>query len=330
MNFMLRKYRTRFFADRRDTSQQLALAHQLQMVIRHFVIPPLAVTGVICNLLIVIVLRRDKSLNRTTRFLLQMLTIADSVFYVFLPFHPQLGFIYEYPLSFSNLELFSVLVLSNGSQTAAAWMTVVVTYHRYVAVSRPLHARHYITMSRARFTVASVWIVSILISFLIIFFDFLRPGFRIFGTIRLLPIVASLSLLLTNWLPMSLTVFFNIQLILEMRRSRKFRSQQLPSRNNNDNRLDNNSRHVTVTMTVIIIVYLVCQLPSAIFETLNLINYVTSGSVAFGSRTYSIFGRLLRVCGFLLIVINSFADCVTYFLMGKRCREILINTLFCR
>jgi hypothetical protein len=38
--------------------------------------------GFICNLLIVVVLGRDKTMNKTTRFLLQMLALADIMFYV--------------------------------------------------------------------------------------------------------------------------------------------------------------------------------------------------------------------------------------------------------
>jgi hypothetical protein len=50
-----------------------------------------------------------------------------------------------------------------GSQAIASWTAVIVTYQRYVAVSRPLHARQYITTSRARVAVVVVWIGSFII-----------------------------------------------------------------------------------------------------------------------------------------------------------------------
>lgn len=51
----------------------------------------------------------------------------------------------------------------SASQTNVAWMAAIVTYQRYVAISRPLHARQYITMSLARVAIAVVWIGSIII-----------------------------------------------------------------------------------------------------------------------------------------------------------------------
>jgi hypothetical protein len=71
-------------------------------------------------------------MNKTTRFLLQMLTIADSVFYVFFPFHHDFGFFGFFDLlRLLGYKFFLLIVciqaLSIGSQMATAWMTVIVT-----------------------------------------------------------------------------------------------------------------------------------------------------------------------------------------------------------
>lgn len=97
----------------------------------------------------------------------------------------------------------------------------------------------------------------------------------------------------------------------------------------NDNRAVNTSRRLTVTMTVIVIVYLVCQLPSAIVKTVWVIDtYIYS--LFHGFQLRALLFHLVTVTGACLIVINSLVDCVTYVLMGKRFRQILINALFCR
>jgi hypothetical protein len=211
---------------------------------------------------------------------------------------------------------------------AAAWVAVVVTYYRFVAVSRPLHARQSITMSRVQFVVASVWMGTAIIYVPNIVHWLLRLYVinRKVNTAKI--VVSVLQLLFINWLPISLTMFFNIRLILEVNNSRTIREQLLPSRDNSDNRAANNSRRVTVTMTVIIIVYLVCQLPSAIIETLRFIDsYII---MLFHVRQAVVFYSVSMETGICLIVINSLSDCVTYFLMGKRSREILISVLSCR
>jgi hypothetical protein len=205
---------------------------------------------------------------------------------------------------------------------ASAWVAVVVTYYRFVAVSRPLHARLYITMSRVKFVIASVWICTA-----ILYIPFI--AFRLFF-LRLNiteALFTCLQLLFSSWLPISFTIFFNIRLIFEVNNSRTFCVQQLPSRDCTDNRSVNNRRRVTVTMTVIVIVYLVCQLPSAIIGTISVIDSFMIE--LFRDNLGLLFYNIGVDAGVFLIVINSLFDCVTYFLMGKRCREILSSALFC-
>jgi hypothetical protein len=72
---------------------------------------------------------------------------------------------------------------------------------------------------------------------------------------------------------MSLTVFLNIRLIVVIRRSRTFVGQQLASSGNNDSR-NASSNRVTVTLLVILIVYLVCQLPMTAVQVLTVINEI--------------------------------------------------------
>lgn len=73
-------------------------------------------------------------------------------------------------------------------------------------------------------------------------------------------ITSIIKLIIAYWLPLLLTVYFNISLIIATRRSNAFRRQQFQSEAD-DNRMSDNSRRVTMTMIAIVIVYLVCQLP---------------------------------------------------------------------
>lgn len=111
-------------------------------------------------------------------------------------------------------------------------------------------------MSRTRFIVASVSIGSALRTtfsidvFTVVFFLFWRYT-RIATDVK--------RQLFMNWFSISRATFFNIQVILEMRYSGKFRTQQLPSHDNNGNRAVRNGPRLTVTMVVIVKEYLVCQ-----------------------------------------------------------------------
>jgi hypothetical protein len=92
--------------------------------------------GLICNLLIVFVLGRDKSMNGTTRFLLQQLALVDVVYYNVL--HPVRAAICKYDRLFNYhyalhrfyyvpscrrylVKLF-IVDLPMVSQTTTAWM----------------------------------------------------------------------------------------------------------------------------------------------------------------------------------------------------------------
>jgi hypothetical protein len=291
-----------------DEDNLRVLKKNVAIVTRLYVTMPLVFVGFVCNLLIVVVLGRDKSMNKTTKFLLQILALADIIYYVF----RQIADIVEEQLLNSSSLRSTVYTLEQASQLITSWMAVTVTYQRYVAVSRPLHARQCITTSRTRVAVVVVWIGSFII------IPLLNYGYyHEFVHFYLYKIIFLCTVLL---LPISLTVFLNIRLIVVVRRSRTFVGQQLSSGGNNDSR-NASSNRVTVTLVVILIVYLLCQLPMATVQVLFVIH---EWSCLFW---YDVIAWELCSC---LIVVNSLADCVTYCIMGKRFRQILFRELLCR
>jgi hypothetical protein len=216
-----------------------------------------------------------------------------------------------------------------------------------MAVSRPLVARRFNTKSRARATVVFIWISSIAVYIpkpYTIVSQHVQTNFEMgfhspkdlcynllgFQVDSLLKVHHILHLILTYWLPLIITVFLNIRLVVDTRRAEAFRMQlQPPSR---DGRAKNKSHRVTVTLVTIVIVFIVCQLPLAVIDSLE---EAVSYHIYFVRATFLSSGKrfdvyIARYVGITLVVINSSADCVTYFLMGKRFREILVRTLLCR
>jgi hypothetical protein len=275
---------------------------------------------------IVIVLRRDKTMNRTTRFLLQMLALSDVMFYVLRPLIDVME-LFSKHMEWSEVY-FTLDSLLSASQTITAWMTVIVTYQRYVAISRPLHAHQYVTMSRARAAVAVVWISSI-----IIYSPFCCLELIFYENWELIRCVYYVIIIVTVFaFPMSMTVLFNIRLIVVTRKSIAFVRQNLPRgftyTDNSDNRIASSRLRVSVTLIVIVIVYLVCQLPMTAVEILTAI--VHSGLIDPSFCDYHWFRLSLLIAyntSLCLIVVNSLADCVTYCIMGKRFRQSLLRKL---
>jgi hypothetical protein len=215
----------------------------------------------------------------------------------------------------------TVYFLAEASQAIASWTAVIVTYQRYVAVSRPLHARQHITTSRARVAVVIVWIGSFIIC-LPFRYVVHHDSFPFYLYVIIFTCIVFL-------LPMSLTVFLNIRLIVVVRRSRTFVGQQLASGGNNDSR-NASSNRVTVTLIVILIVYLVCQLPMVVvifLAEIGIRDVDIHNCAAHHTVYYHALAGEISAC---LIVVNSLADCVTYCIMGKRFRQFLIRELLCR
>lgn len=298
-----------------------------------YVIVPLCGIGLVCNLLIVLVLGQDKSVSSMMRFLLQQLTLADCLFYVTCPLAEMSRNVDELRWQRNETLMTVLTTLSDASQTIAMWVAVVVTYQRYMAISRPVNALQYNKLSQARVAVGVVWISSILFNVpaLVIENRSLGPMLKRlrFSRRYLRYINFAVNTVFTVWLPISLVVFFNIRIIGAVRKSNALHKRQhLP----NNSHVISNDRRVTVTLITILFVFMACQIPSAAFLTIFKFTQLTGNYKMFPGISVAKLVMLLymglssSVC---LIVINSLADYITYLLMGKRFRQNLIRSLLC-
>ena len=241
---------------------------------------PLLLVGLCCNLLSFLVLRRDKSMKHTTRFLLQMLAFADSMFLLIYP---------AYDLMLSKKWLPTECSISYARvctdclapivHAASVWMVVIVTTERYVAVcwSR-LAARNiaaHITMFRVRIAVGVVWISLFIMNIPIcIKMGALKRDSSCFLTHTDLIHVTRENLLWYDFifklfivflLPLSLLLLFNFCIIRAIRRSSDV-TRQLTSCVVTDRRQTSSiERRCTWMMIAVITVFIVCQLPQALY-----------------------------------------------------------------
>ena len=101
---------------------------------------PLALAGVALNLLSLWVWQGDKSYNATT-FLFKYLAVSDSLC------------LFTLVLFVSRLDAVMrevVLPISNVSQRVSVHTTLLVAVTRWLAVTRPLHARSLLSAGRVR------------------------------------------------------------------------------------------------------------------------------------------------------------------------------------
>ena len=139
-----------------------------KLVVEVYIVLPLCVFGMSGNILSIIVLGKDRTVRKTTGFLLQMLALADTVYLTTCLFFQTLNTITKHSSWIPGLrhgwpymEPY-VWPCASIAQTAAVWLVVVVTADRYITICRPLHAPQYSTMSRIRRAVIIVWCFSII------------------------------------------------------------------------------------------------------------------------------------------------------------------------
>jgi hypothetical protein len=294
-----------------------------------------------------LVLGQDKTIGSFTKFSLEVLTLFDAKFCLH-----QINIAFLFILNkFTDAELpvcldfflFVINGVSEYSQTVTAGLAVIVTFQRYMATSRLLSTRQLKTLTR------TVIVVVLICSFIIYIPDLLHDVTRAMieylnvgrKTIIILDQfleqlndlevkVIVIKLILAYWLPLLLTVNFNVGLIVAIHRSSTFRWLQLQP-GADDNRKNKSSRRVTMTVIKVVIVYLVCQLPMTVIRSWQAYRLVTVNYVGceFVVKQHDCITPLYDI-SLCLTIISSLTLRFIFFLSGTRFRQLLIRTLLCR
>jgi len=138
-----------------------------RIVVYIYIVGALCAFGIAGNVLSIVVLGRDRTIRRTTVFLMQMLAVADASFLVSCLFadmlHTAVKFTDWLPVAVRRGWLYVVRyfgLMTSVTWTASVWMVVLLTADRYIAICRPLHAAQYSTLPRLRRAVAVLWVLA--------------------------------------------------------------------------------------------------------------------------------------------------------------------------
>jgi len=342
----------------RDVDFDVTL-RQYKVAIEVFVVGTLCALGLAGNLLSIVVLGRDHSIRRTTGFMLQMLAVADAVYLVACLSYQTLNCVVKFtdwlPADVGRrwpyVEAYA-WPLASVAQTATVWLVVVVTADRYIAICHPLHAAHYSTMTRVRRAVATVWIFAASYNLPRFFERVVDVSVAANSTT---PDVTSSELVAVTssrpetvvsvqrtalrehpvyvlvyktcfffvvrfLIPFAALAFFNQRLIRAMRASDHIRLRS--------------TRHVggvckerqhTRTLVVVVVVFVVCELPDLTLRAwISLYRYAPT-IVSFPRRQL----LYVNIASNLLLTVNSCINFVIYCFMGRRFRAILLRMVDC-
>lgn len=313
---------------------QIGSAHTFQFYTWGIIANVISGYGIFGNIISIIVLRHRIMQNSTSYYLISLamydigVLLSMSLFLAIPTIYLEKGDLEDYYYAYKYMHPFCYPI-ALFAQTGTIYTTMAFTIERYIAVCRPLEAANTCTLSRTKRVICLIFAASLIYN-LPRFLEFKTIMYTnpqtnaTFPDIHLTDIGTNeifrqvyfiyLNLFVMFILPFAFLAFLNIQLIRAVRVARNTRIKMSTSASKEAN--------LTVMLIAVIIVFLVCQLPSVadnilwtMFESKHLncsIHYI----------------RFTTVSN-LMVVVNSAINFILYCLFGKRFRKVFIK-IFCK
>ena len=298
----------------------------------------LIVVGVIGNSLTFVVFWKG-NFKSSTSFLFLSLSLIDPAlllgafwYYTMREFVNYTGWLQGYSRLYPYLGvyLFPTILLA---KTAAIWVVVLVAVNRYVIVCLPLRAPQLCTLSKVKIQLAVVLIAAVLYNIptfaerRVAYYTYMSNNdtlsvayedFTMFGEVRLFYRVYDTIFLLIFLLvlPIPTLSVITIRLIKAMKAHRRMQLEM-------QSRSQQNDGGVTFALVIVVIVFIVCQVPTFVLYALN--EVLPSDAFDCGSVMFY-FGGIVD----LLITLNSSINFFIYIVANKTFRGVLVEKVFGR
>jgi hypothetical protein len=324
-----------------------------RIIVDIFVVGLLCLIGFVGNGLTIIILRSDRDKNSTTNWLLQSLAVVDILYLVACVFIQPIKAVhcltptgsangvgrtangsspswtsavgYALHRSFTHVEPY-VWTLASIAETITIWIVLLVTVDRFIAICMPLRSKMR-TMARARAAVAAVIVVAILYN-VPMFFERRVVERQSDGSVT----VEATELRREKWYfviyktvcyfmfrkigPLLILVGLNVRLmraLREMRRRHRYLTRRHRQREN-----------VTLTLVVVVSVFIVCELPDVCLRVAVTVKEFDQHGEPLDADEL-LYGALPATNA--LLTLNSAINFFIYCLIGHKFRHIMIRML---
>ncbi|XP_015918808.1 FMRFamide receptor [Parasteatoda tepidariorum] len=303
--------------------------------IQRVFVPIIMTIGVIGNTVTVFIMTQRR-MRSSTNWYLAALAIFDVTYLVFsfalsLQHYPH---IHEQEYNFYWILWPYMLTITDVSSNSSVWITVTFTIERYIAVCHPMKGKVICTESRAK--------KMIMIVFIFCFCVTLPTGFE-WNTIEVIDTITNTTKIqvvysdlgnnpvyvqiyywvisvLFVFIPLFLLAVFNAFLIKSVHSS-KTRRKTMTRKREGESQARQESK-ITVMLIAVVILFLVCQLPTAITLLYKAFHHIKDRSNE---------DLLLRGLGNIfnfLVAVNAAGNFVLYCLLSQKYRRTFI-LIFC-
>ena len=309
-----------------------------QFIVYTLIVGTLVVVGIIGNSLTFVVFWKGNFKSSTTFLFLSLSLVDSALLLAVFPFSVMAFVDYTGWLQgYASLRPYFIVYLYPTillTKTAAIWVVVLVAMNRYIIVCLPLRAPRWCTLSKVKIQLAVVLIAAVVYNIpkfaenrvvyytthtrnndtlqrpFAIFTRFgeMRQFFDVYDTIFLLIFLLALPIL-------TLTVL-TIRLVKAMNAHRRMHLEM-------QSRSQQNDGNVTFALVIVVIVFVVCQVPTFVW-------YVLAKVLP---REANDCGGFLFYTGYIvdmLVAFNSSINFVIYIIANKAFRDVFLEKVLGR
>ena len=309
---------------RKDLTQEDDHLVTFRITIYVFLIGFLCLFGFVGNGISITVLRKDRETKNTTFWLLQTLAVADTSYLftsVFIYTLQTITYSTNWWPAFKRTYPWIqpyVWPCASITQTITVWIILLITIHRYIAVSKPMTARS-ISSKYIKTAAVLVYIIAVLYNAttflerktLVCADGSLHVTKTTFGKNQVYFVVYHIVMhsLFKTIGPLLVLIILTFGLVKELRRAQKEQEHLT--------RKGAHHHNITFMLIVVITVFICCELPDTVWRILYDFNL---------SEEFSIYSNIVIHA---LLVLNSAVNFLIYGFTGTQFRNDL-KKMFCR
>ena len=307
-----------------------------QFIIYTVIVGLLVIVGIVGNSLTFVVFWKGK-FNKSTSFLFMCLSLTDSAVLVstsvwmpLLPFEESTRYTQYFWNVYPYIFVY-VLPVCFMAQMATVWVTVLITINRFINVCVPLRASQWCTFNKVNIQLAVVLLFAILynipkfaefqvaqeatdngtsltthVNVTMYWFDYTYQ--LMYNTV--------LYAIFNIVLPICILAVLNIRLINALKAHRRMQMQMHTQDSHNEHSM-------TLVLAIIVIVQIVCQLPSLVTRIL----WTAAPTEAYYCGGYMFY--MVPITN-MLVVLNSAVNFLVYIMFNKCFLDVLMEKVFKR